>query len=187
MEHLLWTHLGKLSRKLSSISLGNPKIHRVILLVYLTSLSLDPFPENKLHSMEIGGCIFVPWQQSPKDAGRWKNCPQWNPWLWWPWPATPLTPSCERWIPLQAITGQLICCLWSNELLTKSEKTELELKPKSVWGQHLLLWLLYCAVAYLSARVVQMEKKWDVLTWPERKFSWQLVHCFEINLYSHSP
>ena len=68
--------MGKLIAETErGISPGNPKIHRVILLVYLTIPG--PFPENKLHSMEMGGgCIFVPQQQSPKDAGQeaGKNC-----------------------------------------------------------------------------------------------------------------
>lgn len=41
---------------------GNPKIHRVILLVYLTIIG--SFPENKLHSMEMG-VVFLSLHNNP--------------------------------------------------------------------------------------------------------------------------
>lgn len=81
MQPLLWNTLREvLAETESSISPGNAEIHWGILLIYLTIFV--SFPENKPHSMEIIGVLFLSHNNPLRMQGRkLKGAgPQWNPW-----------------------------------------------------------------------------------------------------------
>lgn len=152
----------------SNLSPGNPEIHWGISLIYLTLIA--SFPENKLHSIEIFGVIFLSHNNPLRMQDRkLKGAdPQWNPW------ATVTALAClplDFWLyrmhnsPVIHGSAFLLPAIKCNLSWLRVKRCTWNMSQNLTPTPVLLTTTLYCGLS--EARAVQMEKTSDVLTQPE--------------------